>query len=224
VQWLQRYCENFRHNGMRHTEASMDSSTSPSGRRASRMRATRRALQQAALALIAERGPDAVTVEDICAVAGVSPRTFFNYFASKEQAIIDWDPELDAYVCAAVAQRPAGESPLRAIRAVLGESVADAMSLSGWQERLLLIRAHPSLIARLVEVMSDVRRALARGIAARTGLPEHHLYVELTAASAITALRTALEAWSGGPPGTDPAPLVDQAFAYLESGFTAPLR
>jgi AcrR family transcriptional regulator len=203
-------------------KAAMDMPTTPSGRRASRMRATRQALQRAALRLIGEHGPDAVTVEDICAVAGVSPRTFFNYFATKEQAVIDWDPELDDYLSRAVADRPGAESPLRAVRAVLGESVADAMELSGWQERLLLIQAHPSLIARLVEVMTAARRAIGRGIAARTGLPADHLYVQLTAAAAVTAIRTALEVWSAGPAGTDPTPLVDEAFGHLESGFTAP--
>jgi AcrR family transcriptional regulator len=207
---------------MRHTEAAMGTTTTPAGRRERRMRATRQSLQRAALRLMAQRGPDAVTVEEICAAAGVSPRTFFNYFTTKEQAIIDWDPQVDDYISRAVADRPAGESPLRAIRAVLGESVSDAMELTGWQERLLLIQAHPSLIARLAEVMTDARGALARGIAARTGLPAGHLYVELTAASAVTAIRTALEAWSAGPTGTDPTPLVDAAFAYLEAGFTAP--
>ncbi|MFC5099367.1 TetR/AcrR family transcriptional regulator [Kibdelosporangium philippinense] len=49
--------------------------------------ATRQALHEAALKLMRAAGPDAVTVEEICREAGVSPRTFFNYFETKEDAV-----------------------------------------------------------------------------------------------------------------------------------------
>lgn len=59
----------------------------PDGLRERKKRATRSALQSSAVALFRRHGPDAVTVEDICADAGVSPRTFFNYFSTKEEAV-----------------------------------------------------------------------------------------------------------------------------------------
>ncbi|HEY3504363.1 MAG TPA: TetR family transcriptional regulator [Actinocatenispora sp.] len=192
------------------------------GRRAHRKLETRDALQRAALELVRTSGPDAVTVEAICARAGVSPRTFFNYFTSKEEAIIDWDAEIDAFVTTAVADRPAAESPVRAIRNVLGAAVADAMGMDMWQDRMQLIREQPGLIGRFVAVMGSVQRALAAGVARRTGLSSDHLYVEVTAAASVAAIRTAIQAWTDAPAGTDPARLIDDAFAYLESGLAPP--
>ncbi|GAA3517715.1 TetR/AcrR family transcriptional regulator [Actinocatenispora rupis] len=192
------------------------------GRRAHRKLATRDALQRAALELVRSNGPDAVTVEEICARAGVSPRTFFNYFTSKEEAIIDWDAEIDAFVTTAVAERPPAESPVRAIRAVLASAVGDAMGMDMWQDRMELIREQPGLIGRFVAVMGSVQRALAAGVARRTGLATDHLYVAVTAAASVAAIRTAIQAWTDAPDGTDPARLIDDAFAYLESGLAPP--
>lgn len=192
------------------------------GRRAHRKLATRDALQRAALELVRARGSDGVTVEDICARAGVSPRTFFNYFASKEEAIIDWDAEIDAFVTKAVAERPASESPVQAIRSVLNSAIGDAIATEPWRGRLQLLREQPDLISRFVAVMSSVQRALARAVATRTGLSADHLYVELTAAVSVAAIRTAIQAWTDAPAGTDPARLINDAFTYLENGLAPP--
>lgn len=192
------------------------------GRRAHRKQLTRDALQRAALDLVRTRGSEAVTVDDICARAGVSPRTFFNYFASKEEALIDWDAEIDAFVTHAVCQRPTSETPLQAIRAVLGAAVADAMGLELWQDRMQLLREQPDLISRFVGVMGSVQRALAGAVATRTGLAGDHLYVKLTAATSVAAIRTAIEAWTAAPGGADPAQLITDAFDFLESGLAPP--
>src|SRR6476646_4593563 len=69
--------------------------------------ATRRSLRRAALDLIAERGFSQVTVEDIAAAADVSPRTFFNYFPSKEAALFGTDPDRVAAPDEGGARRPA---------------------------------------------------------------------------------------------------------------------
>src|SRR5579863_10445214 len=88
----------------------------PVGRRERKKRATRLALKAAALDLVAARGFARVTVEDIADAADVSVRTFFNYFASKEAAIIGEDPELVEALKEDLVGLPATLGPLAAVR------------------------------------------------------------------------------------------------------------
>ena len=64
------------------------------GLRERKRRATRRAIQLAALQLIRENGLDGLTVDAVSRIADISPRTFFNYFASKEEAVVGDGPQL----------------------------------------------------------------------------------------------------------------------------------
>src|SRR5205814_2752416 len=83
---------------------------------------TRDALASAALRLADERGPDRVTVDDIASAAGVSSRTFFNYFSSKEDAIVGSSESTTARVVDALAARPEREAPIDALRAAIHAS------------------------------------------------------------------------------------------------------
>src|ERR1700728_3477144 len=89
--------------------AMLSSVTTPrTGLREKKKEATRKALREAALRLALERGPDNVRVDDIADAAGVSPRTYNNYFSSREQAIVAAvTAEREGRVAAAVAARPA---------------------------------------------------------------------------------------------------------------------
>ncbi|WP_324277999.1 helix-turn-helix domain-containing protein [Blastococcus brunescens] len=92
--------------------------TVTAGLRERKKLATRQALHEAALRLVADHGLDAVSVDDIAERADVSPRTFFNYFASKVDAVVGLDPAAPRRMCDAFAGRPAGESPIESLRAV----------------------------------------------------------------------------------------------------------
>lgn len=64
------------------------------GLRERKRQATKRAIEIAAITLVRDQGLDAVTIDEIARVADVSPRTFFNYFSSKEEAIVGNTPEM----------------------------------------------------------------------------------------------------------------------------------
>ena len=124
------------------------------GRRDRKKAATRLAIRSAALALAAERGFARVTIEDIAVVADIAPRTFFNYFPSKESAVLGVDPDRARALCSALADRPADEGPLQALRAVLVEhsqSIVDSFQELGgpidlWFERFSIARQDADLL------------------------------------------------------------------------------
>src|SRR5699024_8962856 len=89
--------------------------------REAKRRVVREALSSAARDLVLERGLDAITVEDIARAAGVSTRTFFNYFPTKDDAIIGVEPELISELVTAMRNRPVDETPAQALHAVIFE-------------------------------------------------------------------------------------------------------
>src|SRR5690242_6349939 len=96
-----------------------------SGLRERKKLATRLAIHQAALQLVAERGLDGVSVDDIADRAEVAPRTFFNYFATKVDALLGLDPTAAQRQVDAFLARPASESAPEALRAVALEQAAE---------------------------------------------------------------------------------------------------
>ena len=174
---------------------------------------TRRALTAAAIRLSTERGsPDRVTVEEISEAADVSPRTFFNYFSSKEDAILGVDPERRTELRAELELRPADEAPVEALRAALlstAEGIDENAEL--WAQRLQLVREHPSLSAGYVASFADFERGMVEAMAARLGLdPDADLYPAIVVATALTIMRGDGQALAGHrrrhPPGRPPGP------------------
>src|SRR5215211_3463061 len=87
--------------------------------------ATRLALHEAALRLVAERGLEHVSVDDIAARADVSPRTFFNYFPSKDDAVVGLDPAMPEQQAEAFLAQPADRTAVEAVRAVAHQQAAE---------------------------------------------------------------------------------------------------
>ena len=110
------------------------------GLRERKKRDTQARLHTAAIHLATEHGPAHVTVEQIAAAAGVSPRTFFNYYPTKDAAISGATPDLPDALVRALARRPPTEQPWASLEAVLTER------LEGQGARPELRRLHRRLM------------------------------------------------------------------------------
>ena len=188
--------------------------------------ATRLALHEAALRLTAERGLDGISVDDIAARADVSPRTFFNYFPSKDDAVVGLDPAAPQHLAEQFARRPADESPVESLRAVHREMAAEMAEESElWPLRMKVIDAHPALIGRLAAAFGESERVLAAAIAERTGTRvDVDVLPTLLAATQACVMRTALHRWLATDFTASLPDLVDEAWDVLAAGLPAPPR
>ncbi|MFH9558149.1 TetR family transcriptional regulator [Streptomyces globisporus] len=180
-------------------------------------------LTGAALRLLAQKGFDAVTIDEIVAAADVSKRTFFRYFASKEDVVIQFLAEMGTVMRAELAGRPAQEPPSVALRHTIWVSIDACAGHADQALRVVqLILGTPSLLARFLERQAQWRDELATEVADRLGLaPETDLYPQLAAGMALAAFGTVLQRWSDSDGAEDPATLTDRAFAIIAPALDA---
>jgi AcrR family transcriptional regulator len=133
--------------------------------------ATRRALGLAAMRLAVERGLDNVLVEDIADAAGVSARTFNNYFGSKHEAICALGFDRAMRIGAALRERPPGEPLWDAIvAAVMSEyGSADRALDEDWMTGVRLVTSEPALRGEYLKVQAMTQYSLAEAIGLRMG-------------------------------------------------------
>jgi len=160
--------------------------------RARKKRETWRLVHAAALRLMTERGFDAVSVDDIVAAAGISRRTFFNYFAGKESVVFDPDPDDPALWAALLAERPADEPLWESLREVLLGYTAAAADRMVLQRRVRL--ASPELAGCSRELADQFWEAVREWAADRAGLDE--LRLDLTINAARTVLNSSCPHWA----------------------------
>ena len=191
------------------------------GLRERKKAATRLALHQAAVRLALEQGVDRVTVEAIADEVGVSRRTFSNYFANKEQALLYGDYERMGRLLAAVRDRPAGEPAWAALTGAAEDLYRDLGDLDPEVVlRWRLMRKSPALNAQHVNTFAGLERELSAEIAARS--PDQDpmgVRARLTAAAFMTALRVALDVWLDQPSGVRLADVVSRTLAEAGRGF-----
>ncbi|MBE9375243.1 TetR family transcriptional regulator [Saccharopolyspora sp. HNM0983] len=181
----------------------MSAPTDQDGLRARKKQRTRAALIDAGLDLFAGSGYESTTVDEIAAAADVSPRTFFRYFASKEDLALAKGAEFDVLVVDALAGRPAAEPPLAALRGAVLEMLHAAADGDGVHRYLLtqhLITKNPALLAGNLRRSAEVEEQLTAEIARRQDLdPAADLRPRVLVGVVFAGLRIGLEAMCADP-------------------------
>jgi AcrR family transcriptional regulator len=183
-------------------------------------------LTRVATELFAERGYDAVTVEDIAAAVDISHRTFYRYFSSKEDLVLGDVNEAIATFAEALGARPPDEPVIESIRAVVLEVAAEAQqAYDANRARSSLVAAHPALKLRQAERQAFVEEAITPLIADRLGVDaDTDMRPRLIAACAVTAMRVASNIWLASGTAGSLTPTVEQALTLLTQGFGAGAR
>jgi AcrR family transcriptional regulator len=184
---------------------------------------TRSLIIDAALELFEARGYEQTTVEDISNAAGISARTFFRYFESKNSVLFDDGRNKDDHddVIDAIVARPATESMTEALRAVLHDKLARMFADdNGRKLRQLRVVLHePSLQVLARDSFHEHGPELARAFAARLGTTPEELAPRVFAAAFTEAIWIILERWSASGAEVSHLPqLIDEAFAALHNG------
>jgi AcrR family transcriptional regulator len=195
------------------------------GLRERKKAATKAALCEATLRLAVEKGGlDAVTADEIAAEAGVSTRTFHNYFPSKEAAFLHDFHRTTGELLEQLRERAQHEPIWHALRdACIGLHIDRRFDLTQMQCREELIRNSPELIKNQAgQFMTLFAEALGI-VAEATGTDPDDLYPRLVVGSALVAMKTSNEDWLANPRGRSLADVITHAFEQLEAGITRPL-
>lgn len=166
------------------------------------------------------------TVERISERAGIAPRTFWGYFSSKEDAVINRDPDGPAKLAESLLARPRGEDPFTSLHAILDDYLAS--KLADAERSLLrqrLLRAEPALLAAVAAAFDEIERALVFAVAERLGVdPAKDLRPGVFVASAWGACRIAQQRWVDSSGQEDLRGLTSAAFRTLADGLMPATR
>jgi AcrR family transcriptional regulator len=193
--------------------------------------ATRRAIQLAAIRLVAENGLDRLTVDEIGRVADISPRTFFNYFPTKEAAIIGDAPSLpdEQFILRFI---EGDDELLPALADLFTEAVeraADDRELT--QLRRTVIKRYPQLFAMRITSMHEFQAGIETVIARRLRYRDPALdeailasHANLTTHVAVGAMRHAWLRWSNDAQGGELSVRLRESFAMLDDLLASPAQ
>jgi AcrR family transcriptional regulator len=194
-------------------------SMSEPGIRQRKKQRTRQALRQAAMKLFLERGFDATTIADITAAADVAPRTFFSYFQTKEDVVLDEVAQRFDQAHKTLQQRPQGEPLLVAFRRAALEIAADMQTRSDQEQTVArVIRTTPAIQARIRDRTGQWEEQLAATIADERGADADDLDSHVVAAALVGLLRSVQRVALAAEMQLDLPTLMDHAFDLLESG------
>ena len=180
-------------------------------------------LEEAALELFSAKGFDAVTIDDIAAAADVSRRTFFRYFASKEDVILSDHPRRLGELQAALDRRPDDEPALTALRhAILSLAGTFEEQREQMLRRFRLVTTTPALEARSLCLQRNWETAVTAMLAERMKVePSEDLRPGVVAATTMAAMRIATANWLAGGGQEDLPAIVEASLDLLDGGLQA---
>lgn len=189
---------------------------------------TRQALTWAALRLAIERGLGQVSDDDVAAAAGVEPDVFYQYFASKYEAIVSRQVDRMKLAVGVLRKRPAAEPLWQAIEQAVvtpltWQSAGEYKPEQEWLEDVRALLDDPVIQAEFYRAGQVVVVELAEVIAERTGTNESNdLYPNLVAAAIHAAHQTAIIFWLTANPPVPLIPLLREAVRGIASGLPDP--
>jgi AcrR family transcriptional regulator len=184
---------------------------------------TRRAIADTALQLFAVRGFDHVTVAEVAEAAGVSEKTVFNYFPTKEDLFYDEVAEREAALLAAIRDRKPGESVPAALRR-MNVSDCGRMCSAGFASFARIIEESPALRAKELEIMAHLTQVLSEAIERELGVDELQARVAASLLVGVhwqffvTARKRALAGRHGPSAARRLRADLDRAYDLLEHG------
>jgi AcrR family transcriptional regulator len=199
------------------------------GLRERKKQRTRSALIDSAYALFQRKGFDATTVDEIAEAVDISPRTFFRYFASKEEVALSLVDDQLVAILELFVHRPPAEPVLDALRnsAVEVIEACEAGDLGFDPTRFecmqYLMSGSPALAARVLEQGAARLGELAMQVGVRMGVdhrvdPRPYLVASVT----VCSVQTAVNAWRETEPAARSSVLMDRAFRLLADGINYP--
>jgi AcrR family transcriptional regulator len=185
----------------------------------------RQEIARAAWLLFAERGYEDTTVDEIARAAGISRRSFFRYFSSKEDVVVGTTDALAEDVLAEFARRPAGEPPLLAIERALKPAIETRLADAAEARAIVsLLRESRTLRRALLERHARLEERLALLIAVRTGADlRRDPTPALLAFLARALMDTAFNVWYDQRP-RDVGAMIDDLFRRLRTVVSPPRR
>jgi AcrR family transcriptional regulator len=196
----------------------------PTDLRARRRRQTTQDIHDAALRLARERGYDNVTIDQISAEAGVSPRTFFNYFPTKEAAVAYAPLEIPDQLAAAFISRGKARRSvvLTDLISVIAQHLDEQPPSRRQTEDIKVVALqHPTVLAAVLTTYEAFYESVADMVAERLGLRAAEEVPQLIAGLALATVRTGLDMWSRAAPTQPdtPVPYIHRAARLLPSFF-----
>ncbi|RII14797.1 DNA-binding transcriptional repressor FabR [Streptomyces sp. YIM 130001] len=201
----------------------------PDGLRQRKRQATRHALFEAAVRLAADQGAENVTVEAISERAGVSPRTFFNYFKSREEAFVMADPEAGERLREVMREAPPEGSMLDVLRDYMAENLSGLdFDPELWSLVALVLSRSPELTSRMLSLQAEDEKATADVVLQRLrdqGEPDRQaqLYSRMIAALPALSARVAVTLWHETARDEPLLDVFHRVFDQLAAGLTRPL-